>query len=182
MRQLGRLTRTPCWNADEVVHTVFKKKEIIQKIQSIFPETLINNGNINIVSIREYVKRSSDNLFLLEKILHPIVQEERKKILQLFRRQKRPLVFLEIPLFYETTKLKRQKKNIKVLLLKASLSIRKERFVNRKKGAIEILSLLEKRQLPMAYKKAKGGEVVNVSAASRVSFRNILREYKKIVL
>lgn len=181
MSRLGRLTRIPCWNADNIVYRAFYNSRTFKQIQEIFHEDLLLNNEINFSQIRKEIRKNPKKLKELESILHPIVKREREKQLHLFKRQKRPAILLEIPLFFEILKGNKYKKREKeVFVFKAPLFLRKKRFLERKKANSTTFLFLEGQQMLVDKKKAKGGKILYTGLSQAISFRNLLRAYKTI--
>ncbi len=97
-RQLG----IPVHDADKAVHDLMAKGGgAVDKIREIFPEA-IQNGVVERNILAERVFSDPRELFLLEKILHPLVRQAEQKFLRRAMIARYPLVVLDIPLLFET--------------------------------------------------------------------------------
>ena len=115
------------FDADAIVHELLdKNKPLISVILNEFPEA--KNYNINTISrskLGEIVFNSNEKLKILENIIHPYVKEEYKKFIATENQSE--MIILNIPLILETNNYSYDY----LIAIKASLEIRKNRFIKR---------------------------------------------------
>jgi dephospho-CoA kinase len=99
LAKLFRLIKCPVQEADQVVHELFQKPEVINQIIEVFPQA-VTGTQINKERLASIVFEDSQKLKQLEVMLHSLVYKEHQKFIQLYLHQS--LVVLEIPLLFET--------------------------------------------------------------------------------
>lgn len=136
----------PVISSDEIVHKLLNKKEVINKITSIFSKDILESDSIvNRSRLAEIVFSNNEKRLLLEKVLHPLVEieifKEVNKITEVF-------CFIEVPLLFE---INWQDKFDKSILVYTDESIIKKRLKIRGLS----VEMIEKRlaaQLPLLKK------------------------------
>lgn len=90
--------------SDEIVHTLMKKnKPAYSKILKSFGATILDSQkNIDRQKLGAIVFENSKHLKKLEQILHPLVLKTIKNEIEKFKKNKKPFLFLEVPLLFET--------------------------------------------------------------------------------
>ena len=83
-------------SSDDIVSSLYKRKEISEIINKKLGTHFNNEVNKNI--LREHLKNNPNDQKKLEKIIHP---EVRKEILNIFKKEKSPLIVIEVPLLFE---------------------------------------------------------------------------------
>lgn len=84
-------------DCDEIVHQLYKNKDIQKSIKNIFPELKIKNNEIDRVFLKDYLINNENKKKRLEKFIHQKVVEELEKEI---KKTKKPLV-IEAPLLFE---------------------------------------------------------------------------------
>ena len=83
---------------------MLESKKIIEKVYKIWPDTVNlsqKQKKINKIALSDKIFNEKNNRKLLESIIHPIVEKERK--LFLIKNKLAKLVGLDVPLLYETS-------------------------------------------------------------------------------
>jgi dephospho-CoA kinase len=93
-----RAAGVPVHDADEVVHALYRGRAA-PLIEAAFPGTVID-GTINRALLSKVLFEDESRLRALERIVHPLVREERDKFLA--ANDHAPVVILDIPLLFET--------------------------------------------------------------------------------
>lgn len=90
----------PVWDADETVHRLYAKGgAAVAPVAALIPEA-VQNGMIHRDAIKAAISADPTLLDRLEKIVHPLVAQDRASFLA--NHAKDPLVVLDIPLLFET--------------------------------------------------------------------------------
>ena len=116
-------------SADQIVHDLLKKPQIIQSIKDLFGKSCIDShGAIDKARLSEIVFRDAESLKKLEKLLHPRVLEV---ILDAYDLKKRSshqenIFAVEVPLLFEA---KWQGFFDHIVLVKADTETRKRRYI-----------------------------------------------------
>lgn len=119
------------FDADKEVHEILEKNKIaINKIQKEFPESFVKN-KIDRKILGNLVFKDKKKKEILEKIIHPIVKQDRHDFIKRAIYQRKELIILNIPLLFE--------KNIHFqchhnILVTAPKFIQKHRFLKREKS------------------------------------------------
>ena len=140
----------PLFSADKTVSNLYNKKNFIK----ILVKKLKINQNKKIKDqIKFILKKNKKNFFKLENVIHPLVRKEMK----IFLKKKNKLIFLEIPLLFESGL---KKYFDKIIFVDAKKKIRLKRYL-KKNGDKRIFNLLDSRQLPPAAKKRISDYTIN---------------------
>ena len=83
-------------STDEIVHTLYRDKEIINHINLLFD--MPQSDALDIVQLRNIVANDNKARIKLEKYIHPLVKKE---LIKELRKDKHSLRFVEIPLLYQ---------------------------------------------------------------------------------
>ena len=90
----------PVWDADETVHRLYAVGgAAVAPVAALIPEALLG-GMINRDALKRAISTDATLLIRLEKIVHPLVAQDRAAFLE--RHADQPLVVLDIPLLFET--------------------------------------------------------------------------------
>jgi len=96
--KLLRRIKMPVQSADQVVHDLLCRPQIIAQVEAHFPEAVVDL-RIDRQRLAEIVFTDLQRLNLLENILHPLVIQQHKAYIR--SHQADSLIALEIPLLYE---------------------------------------------------------------------------------
>ncbi len=89
------------FSADEEVKKILKLNYIKKKIYKKFPDVFINKKlNKNLLATRAFSQKK--NLRILEKILHPAVNKNKKNFLE--KNKNKKILILEVPIIFEKKK------------------------------------------------------------------------------
>ena len=150
--------KIPVFDADKVVHNLFGKDgAALGLVGKHFPSAVTGN-KVDRAVLGEIVFGDTDRLSILESIIHPLVDIERKRFLQSHRRGKTKMVVLDIPLFYET---KRQYKSDFVCVVSAPSFLQRQRALGRPGMTQEKLNAILSRQMPDYEKRKRSNFVVS---------------------
>jgi len=83
-------------SADEIVHKLYKKKEVANKVQEIF--NMPKEDEINIPLLRQYLHENPKEVKRLERLIHPLVA---RTIQLFFEKNDSKLLVAEVPLLYQ---------------------------------------------------------------------------------
>ena len=91
------------FESDKEVNKLFRDKSIINKIKELFLSKIKNlikeDGSVNKILLGDYVFLKKDELKNLEDLIHPLLNEEKKKFIELNKKEK--VLFFDIPLLFE---------------------------------------------------------------------------------
>ena len=88
------------YNPDKWVHNLYKKNDFLCKIKYYFPEVFDEKGVFYKRKLRNLVFNDINKLKKLESIIHPLLKNKLKKIINKYC-QKEEFLFLDVALLYE---------------------------------------------------------------------------------
>ena len=122
------------FSADEEVKKILKLNYVKKKIFKKFPNVFINK-KLNKEMLASQVFSRKKKLQILEKIIHPLVNKNKKNFLN--KNKKNKIVILEIPIIFEK---KSEKKYDFIILMNINKKIQKKRIMMRKNMTLELFN------------------------------------------
>ncbi|MCM8805007.1 MAG: dephospho-CoA kinase [Candidatus Omnitrophica bacterium] len=158
-------------SCDAIVNDLLEKKRIINKFKKILGEDILTDGKINRKIVRKIIFNDISKKREIESLLHPIVFKKiKEKILDI--KEKDGIIFIEIPLLFET---KSEKLFDKIIVVSAPLKEIKKRLIG--KYSEEEIEKIWKSQLSISYKKKRADYILNNSG----SILETEKKVKKII-
>lgn len=168
----------PVFDADRAVHQLLERNgAAVAKVAALFPEAY-ENGAINRKLLGRSIFNNHKALKDLEHILHPLVRKAERQFIKQARRQKKPLVLLEIPLLFETHA---EQRCDAVIITTASLFMQQKRALKRPGMTKEKLAAILKHQMRDIHKRHKADHVVYTGIGRAVTTRKIKEIIQKCV-
>ena len=162
-------------DTDEITHFLLKKSSVKEKIYLCFKgyDIFNENGEIDRKKLGKIVFNNSGLLKQLEKIVHPAVIEEINKFFD--RNKNKELVFVSVPLLYET--------NMtylfdKVIIICADDEIRKKRLTEKRGFSLDEAESRMNSQMPQE-EKIKSADFVIYNNSDLNNFSNQLNRVIK---
>jgi dephospho-CoA kinase len=143
-RQAG----VPVHDADEVVHALYRGRAV-PLIEAAFPGTVID-GSVDRAALSKVLFEDESRLRALERIVHPLVREERETFLR--ANAHAPAVILDIPLLFETGG---ERDTDAVALVTAPKSVQRERVLARPAMTEEKFQAILAKQMPDSEKRRR---------------------------
>ncbi|HZY11821.1 MAG TPA: dephospho-CoA kinase [Beijerinckiaceae bacterium] len=143
-RQAG----VPVHDADEVVHALYRGRAV-PLIEAAFPGTVID-GSVDRAALSKVLFEDESRLRALERIVHPLVREERETFLR--ANAHAPAVILDIPLLFETGG---ERDTDAVALVTAPKSVQRERVLARPGMTEEKFQAILAKQMPDSEKRRR---------------------------
>lgn len=168
----------PVQDADAAVHALYEGKAV-PLIEAAFPGTTAN-GKVDRVKLGTMVIGKPEAMAKLEKIVHPLVAQERDSFLADAEKSGADIVVLDIPLLYETGS------DINcdaVVVVSAPAEVQRERVLARPGMTEERFAAILAKQMPDADKRARADFIVDTSRgfdAARQQVREILAQVRKM--
>ena len=88
-------------SADQIVHSLLRRKTVRGKVESIFGPAVLKAGRVNRPALAKIVFADKKKRRKLEKLLHPMVKEKILDDARKSARRKEPVV-VEVPLLFES--------------------------------------------------------------------------------
>tara|TARA_B100000029_G_C17598768_1_gene965058 strand:+ start:1052 stop:1627 length:576 start_codon:yes stop_codon:yes gene_type:complete len=162
------------FSADEEVKKILKLNYIKKKIYKKFPDVFINKKlNKNLLATRAFSQKK--NLRILEKILHPAVNKNKKNFLE--KNKNKKILILEVPIIFE----KKSEKNYNfIILMNVNKKVQKKRVMIRKNMTIKLFKNILKNQI--SNKKKKIADFIVDNSGPKVKTRKILNKVLEEIL
>ena len=161
------------WSADEAVSRLYEKDgEAVLKVQSLTPESIVNNS-VSRESLREQVKKRPEILLSLELIVNPLIKTDRENFLRSNSQEK--AVVLDLPLLFEN---KMESDFDKIVVVSASARVQKERVLSRNTMDIKLLNIIKSKQISDKEKRSRADLVFETTSIEKTKkdVRCFLRE------
>ncbi len=168
----------PVQDADAAVHALYEGKAT-PLIEAAFPGTTAD-GKVDRVKLGTMVIGKPEAMAKLEKIVHPLVAQERDGFLADAEMAGADVVVLDIPLLYETGS------DINcdaVVVVSAPAEVQRARVLARPGMTEERFAAILAKQMPDADKRARADFIVDTSQgfdAARQQVREILAKVRKM--
>ena len=166
----------PVQDADAAVHALSEGKAT-PRIEAAFPGTT-TDGKVDRVKLGAMVIGKPEAMARLEKIVHPLVAQERDGFLAAAEQAGADIVVLDIPLLYETGS---DVNCDAVVVVSAPAEVQRERVLARPGMTEERFAAILAKQMPDADKRARADFIVDTSRgfdAARQQVREILSQLR----
>ena len=172
---------SPIFDADKEVLKIYRKdKDCFIKLKKKIPKFIISFP-IKKSELKKSIFENKKNLKIIEKIVHPKVQNNMKKFIK-FNKKKKILIF-DIPLLMEN---KNFKKNFVYVFVDSKKKDILKRLKKRKNYNKKIIENLRKSQLPLEFKRKKSDYVIkndfkklNLKKRVKIIKKKILNNYER---
>ena len=162
------------FSADEEVKKILKLNYVKKKIFKKFPNVFINK-KLNKEMLASQVFSRKKKLQILEKIIHPLVNKNKKNFLN--KNKKNKIVILEIPIIFEK---KSEKKYDFIILMNINKKIQKKRIMMRKNMTLELFNNILLNQI-YNKKKKNADFIVNNSNSKEETKKKLNLVLQKIL-
>ena len=150
------------WSADEAVSRLYEKDgEAVLKVQSLTPESIVNNS-VSRENLREQVKKRPEILLSLELIVNPLIKTDRENFLRSNSQEK--AVVLDLPLLFEH---KMESDFDKIVVVSASARVQKERVLSRNTMDIKLLNIIKSKQISDKEKRSRADFIFETTSIER---------------
>lgn len=160
----------PVYDADAAVHKLYQVGgAAVAAIEAAFPGTL-RDGAIDRTELSKRVTGDHDATQRLQKIVYPLMAEERRKFLEDAETHGADIVVFDIPLLFETGG---EGNMDAVVVVSAPAHIQRQRVLARPGMTEEKFAHLHSRQMPDAEKRAKAHFVVVTDKGLEHAFEQV---------
>ena len=168
-----RFLKIPVFDSDQQVSELLDKDyDIIEKISEIWPDTVFlhkKQKTINKTLLGDKIFKSVEDRKQLERLIHPIVKNERDKFIQNTRSFS--LVGLDIPLLYETGT---NKDCDYIFLVNTSKKNQKNRVLKRPNMTEKKFELINNSQWTLEKKVKEKPFIITTSFGKTITFLVVL--------
>ncbi|GLQ04934.1 dephospho-CoA kinase [Sneathiella chinensis] len=164
----------PVYNVDAEIHKLYDRGGIaVAPIQQEFPEAVID-GRVDRPTLSKLVVGNEDAIKRLERIVHPLVGQDRAEFIRDAEESGHSMVVIDVPLIFETGG---EKNFHTIIVVSASAPVQRERVLARDDMSAEKFEAILARQLPDAEKRDRAHHVINTDCSEEETFEQV----KKLV-
>ena len=164
-------------DADKIAKELGNRKDVIDEIGEKISKTVIDkNGSVDRAKLKEIVFSDKSKLEILNKIYHPKIREEFKKIK--LNSSKNDIIIFDVPLLFETGMYTLCDKNI---LVYVNEDIQIERLIARDGITKELSKKIIDSQMSLDEKKSKSDILIENNDSLEELEKKVEMVYKKIL-
>ena len=164
-------------DADKIAKELGNRKDVIDEIGKKISKTVIDeNGIVDRAKLKEIVFSDKSKLEILNKIYHPKIREEFKKIK--LNSSKNDIIIFDVPLLFETGMYTLCDKNI---LVYVNEDIQIERLIARDGITKELAKKIIDSQMSLDEKKSKSDILIENNDSLEELEKKVEMVYKKIL-
>jgi dephospho-CoA kinase len=170
------------WDADAAVARLYGPGgAAVPALGELLPDVVTGEGaqaHVDRDALRAAVAENPDLIPQLERIVHPLVGEDREAFLSNARAESRDFALCDVPLLYETGG---EGRYDHVVVVSAPAEVQRERVMKRPGMTEKVFETILAKQTPDAEKRARADFVVDTSRgipAAREQVRDILAKLK----
>lgn len=175
--KMFRSLKIPVVDADKIVHQLYETSPVLKEKLKAYQKSLINEGKVDRSALTQLVVNDPSFLPFLEDIIHPLVKQRLLDAIKVARKEKLPLLVLEVPLLFEV---ELEEVCDFTLVVHTSEALQKERVLRRPDMTEEKLLKMLRRQLPQQEKITRADFILDTSQARVHIFKDLLRHLKKV--
>ena len=170
------LFNIPIFDADKEIKKILSKKNIKEKIKSIWPVS-VNNNHIDKLKLRSIIFSHKKEKKKLEGLLYPHLKIEKKRFES--RNKKKKILVYDVPLIYET----RSENNYDLILLaNCNPELQKKRVMLRDRISNSLYEKIIKSQLNFNDKKKFNPKIIDTSNLRFIIFVRVVLLLIKILI
>lgn len=169
----------PVFDADRAVHELYRPGgEAVAAIAALYPDA-VRDGAVDRTRLSEIISNDSDALASIEAIVHPLVQDRRRRFVTQARLQGADIAIFDIPLLYETGA---DKDDLdKVIVVSADAATQRRRALARPGMNAAKLDAILARQLSDKEKRARADYVIDTGGELDDTFESVKRIHADLV-
>lgn len=163
-------------DSDAVVHALYTKGGAgVAPVAALFPNALVE-GAIDRARLSAAVVGKPDAMKQLEAIVHPLVRRAQLDFIEANRRERKPLVILDIPLLFE---IGAEGRVDHIIVVSAPADTQRRRVLARPGMSVEKFEKILASQMPDADKRQRADWVIDTSGdleATRAQVRKVFEQ------
>lgn len=169
------------WDADAAVHRLYAPGgAAVAALEAVFPEA-IADGGVSRARLKEIILRDSGALSRIERIVHPLVAQDRADFVRNQRIQRTtriPIIVLDIPLLFETGADDGMDATVVVTV---PPDVQRARVLERASMTEAQLQNILQKQMPDAVKRARADYVIDTGTleSARQQVQAVLADIKR---
>jgi len=147
------------WDADAAVHALYQAGgAAVGPVEAAFPGVVVD-GAVDRTRLSDWLQDHPAGFRTLEAIVHPLVRADREAFLQRAREAGRPVVVLDIPLWFETGAARTGV--TAVVVVSAPAEAQRQRVLSRPGMTEPRFRQILSRQVPDAEKRARADAIID---------------------
>ena len=156
--------KIPIFDADKEIKKILNKKEIKEKLKSIWP-SVVNHNRIDKLKLRSIIFSQKKEKKKLERLLYPYLKIEKEKFEN--KNYKKKLLVYDVPLIYET---KSENDYDLILLANCNPELQKKRVLIRDKISNSLYENIIRSQLSFDEKIKFRPKIINTNNSKVIIF------------
>lgn len=177
---VGKMFETlglPLYNVDARIHDLYEPGGVaVGPVGEIFPDAIID-GRVDRPTLSKLVVGNDDAIRKLEKIVHPLVGQDRHEFISKAEQDGHAFVLLDVPLIFETGG---EKNFDHIIVVSAPKDVQKKRVLARDDMTEEKFEAILARQLPDAEKRERADFVINTDCSEEETLDQVKTLVEKL--
>ncbi len=165
----------PTWDADAAVHRIYAPGgAAVEPVRAICPDAIVDGG-VDRDKLKEWMAREPTALKQLEKIVHPLVAEDRAAFLE---HTDSPIALLDMPLLFEIGAADQVDL---VVVVSVPAEMQRKRVMERGTMNEETFNAILAKQMPDAEKRARADVVIPTATmdGARAAVAEVIAHVKR---
>ena len=162
------LFKIPVFDADKEIKKILNNKEVMQKLDIIFPN-IIKKNNIDKPKLKTIIFSDKNKKKKLENLLYPYLEIEKSKFINVNFKKK--ILVYDVPLIYET---KSENQYDLILLTNCNKKTQKARVLNRDKITSSLFESIIKSQLSFSEKIRFKPKLINTNNLKIITLMKVI--------
>ena len=160
--------KVPIFDADKEIKKILSKKEIKEKLKSLWP-SIVNNDHIDKLKLRSIIFSKKNEKKKLERLLYPYLKIEKERFENTNYKEK--LLVYDIPLIYET---KSENDYDLILLANCNPEVQRKRVLIRDKISKSLYEKIIRSQLSFDEKIKFRPKIINTNNLRFITFIRVV--------
>jgi len=167
----------PLYNVDARIHDLYEPGGVaVGPVGEVFPDAIID-GRVDRPTLSKLVVGNDDAIKKLEKIVHPLVGQDRQEFISKAEQNGHAFVLLDVPLIFETGG---EKNFDHIIVVSAPKNVQKKRVLARDDMTEEKFEAILARQLPDEQKRERADFVINTDCSEEETFDQVKALVEKL--
>jgi dephospho-CoA kinase len=145
----------PLFEADEVVHRLYRNGPLVEEIERRFPGSTGPHG-VDRIKLAKILLATGEEISAVEAIVHPAVRKEREAFIA--AHADAPILLFDIPLLFETGG---EQDFDHVIVVTAPADVQRRRVLARAGMRRQFLDVILKRQMPDVEKRNRADSIID---------------------
>lgn len=170
----------PVWDADAAVHRIYQAGgAAVEPIRQICPEAIVE-GAVDRTALKAWIARDSEAIGQLNKVVHPLVAQDRAGFLNQARKDGHDIALVDVPLLFETGGAEYVDA---VIVVSAPAEVQRTRVLERPGMTQEHFERILAQQVPDKEKRARADYAIETTTPddAQKAVRDILSKIRRAI-